>query len=193
MPDAPLASDTGEDEPGSGPTGSFRTHLGRIAIAAAMTVAAPVIRATILAVSMSPLVPLPFAGSAWSGLTPRPTAGVSRPLALRALAVALALETCLAVWHFSAARTDAALTGSWSRRRCSPLWANDQGNPAAAKNLRFQNLPDPPLGLAALFGITASRLHSAQAAQRSALDCPQSFQILVAHSQQSHAYLDYHC
>jgi hypothetical protein len=28
---------------------------------------------------------------------------------------------------------------------------NDQGNPAAAKNLRFQNPPDPPLGLTALF------------------------------------------
>ena len=27
-----------------------------------------------------------------------------------------------------------------------------QGNPAAAKNLRFQNPPDPPLGLTALFG-----------------------------------------
>ena len=29
---------------------------------------------------------------------------------------------------------------------------NDQGNPAAAKNLRFQNPSDPPLGLTALFG-----------------------------------------
>jgi len=139
VPDAPLPSDTGEDEPGSGPTDSFRTHLGRIAIAAAMTVAAPVIRATILAVAMSPLVPLPFAGSAWSGLTPRPTAGVSQPLALRALAVALALETCLAVWHFSAARTDAALTGSWNRHRCSPLWPNVKGHRAATSDspLRF--------------------------------------------------------
>ncbi len=128
MPDAPLPSDTGEDEPGSEPTGSFRTHLGRIAIAAAMTVAAPVIRATILAVSMSPLVPPPFAGSSWSGLTSGPPAGVSRSLALRALAVALALETCLAFWHFSAARTDAALTGSWSRHRWSPLLTNEKAH-----------------------------------------------------------------
>ena len=29
---------------------------------------------------------------------------------------------------------------------------NDQGNPAAAKSIRFQNPPDPPLGLTALFG-----------------------------------------
>jgi hypothetical protein len=32
------------------------------------------------------------------------------------------------------------------------LGPNDKGNPAAAKNLRFQNTPDPPLGLTALFG-----------------------------------------
>ena len=29
---------------------------------------------------------------------------------------------------------------------------NDQGNPAAAENRRFQNPPDPPLGLTALLG-----------------------------------------
>jgi hypothetical protein len=31
---------------------------------------------------------------------------------------------------------------------------NDQGNPAAAKDLRFQNPPDPPLGLTVLFGVS---------------------------------------
>ena len=37
--------------------------------------------------------------------------------------------------------------------------ANDQGNPAAAKNLRFQNTPDPPLGLTALFAYSSRPVH----------------------------------
>jgi len=32
------------------------------------------------------------------------------------------------------------------------LTQNDQGNPAAAENLRFQKTREPPLGLTALFG-----------------------------------------
>jgi len=38
----------------------------------------------------------------------------------------------------------------WVRHLKTHLPPNDQGNPAAANDLRFQNPPDPPLGLTAL-------------------------------------------
>ena len=39
------------------------------------------------------------------------------------------------------------------------LMRNVQGNPAVAKNHRFQNRPDPPLGLTAFFGSLVAGLH----------------------------------
>jgi hypothetical protein len=67
-------------------------------------------------------------------------------------------ESVAAIWEQSLRLRGLKPTAKIGRGSATPRspasvqHANDQGNPAAAKSLCFQNPPDPPLGLSALLG-----------------------------------------